>query len=294
MSYVIFGSGLGSETFLYFTDYTVSTDYSIWPYSSIAEDKGCMVEDLAVNHNFQTNINGTFVTFYLAKSSNSIIYTREVQKASAVFSFIGGMIGAISAVFFIVKVYTNVAFEFSISFELFKRDRKNNHHNKEAGDEPGKEGEKAKEVPGGEEVVKHLEMNFMNFIKYYFYLFTKMIGKPCDWPVMEYAEECKREISKQLDVKVLLKRIIFIEYCLTYLMEDYHLNALQMQKPLSPGSIKKIREKCESIIEKDGSSSSSDSDINEAFKSYLNIHDDIEPLPATKEEPSPAVLMSPI
>jgi hypothetical protein len=37
-----------------------------------------------------------------------------------VFSFIGGMIGAISAVLFIIKVYNNVAFEFSIAFSIFK------------------------------------------------------------------------------------------------------------------------------------------------------------------------------
>lgn len=43
MTYAIFGSDLGSETFLYFTDYTVSTDYSIWPFSNIVEDKGLLV-----------------------------------------------------------------------------------------------------------------------------------------------------------------------------------------------------------------------------------------------------------
>jgi predicted membrane protein len=75
-----------------------------------------------VNHHFQTHINGTYVTFNLAKSPNSIIYTREVQKVSTVFSFIGGMIGAISAVLFVIKIYNNLAFEFSISSELFKKE----------------------------------------------------------------------------------------------------------------------------------------------------------------------------
>jgi len=32
----------------------------------------------------------------------------------------GGMIGAVSAVLFIIKIYTNVAFEFSVAFEIFK------------------------------------------------------------------------------------------------------------------------------------------------------------------------------
>lgn len=77
-------------------------------------------------------------------------------------------------------------------------------------------------------------MNFWNFIKYYAYSFTKMIGKPCDWPAMKYADECKEEICKQLDIKMLLKRIIFIEYCLTHIVEDYQLDVLQMSRPLQP------------------------------------------------------------
>lgn len=34
-SYAIFGRNIGSESFLYFKDYTVSTDYSIWPFTNI-------------------------------------------------------------------------------------------------------------------------------------------------------------------------------------------------------------------------------------------------------------------
>ena len=75
-SYIIFGRSLGSETFLYFTDYTVSTDYSIWPFEHVIEDKGAIVEENAINHPFQTNINSTYLTFNLVKSANSIIYTR--------------------------------------------------------------------------------------------------------------------------------------------------------------------------------------------------------------------------
>lgn len=44
-SYAIFGSSLGSENFLYFTDYTVETDYSIWPYQHIVKDSGVFVEN---------------------------------------------------------------------------------------------------------------------------------------------------------------------------------------------------------------------------------------------------------
>lgn len=31
-------------------------------------------------------------------------------------------------------------------------------------------------------------MNLWNFLKYYAFSFAKMIGKPCEWPAMKYAD----------------------------------------------------------------------------------------------------------
>lgn len=53
--------------------------------------------------------NTSYVIFWLVKSANSLVYTREVQKISSVFSFIGGTISAISALLFIVKIYNNLS-----------------------------------------------------------------------------------------------------------------------------------------------------------------------------------------
>jgi len=74
-------------------------------------------------------------------------------------------------------------------------------------------------------------MNLLNFVRYYIYKFCEKIGCVFDWPEMNYANECKEEILRQLDIKLLLKRIIFIEHCLTYIIDDYQLDALQMKKP---------------------------------------------------------------
>jgi hypothetical protein len=53
------------------------------------------------------------------KSSSSIIYDREVQKISTVFSFVGGMVSAVSAVLFIIKSYNSQAFEIEIASTIF-------------------------------------------------------------------------------------------------------------------------------------------------------------------------------
>jgi ABC-type Zn uptake system ZnuABC Zn-binding protein ZnuA len=60
------------------------------------------------------------------------------------------------------------------------------------------------------------------------------VGKLVNWPTVKYISECQQEILKQLDIKSLIKRIIFIEYCLTYVFEEYELEGLQLKKPTSP------------------------------------------------------------
>ena len=46
----------------------------------------------------------------------------------------GGMVGAISAVLFIIKVYNNFSFELSIALELFNRDGEENGDTKKETD----------------------------------------------------------------------------------------------------------------------------------------------------------------
>jgi hypothetical protein len=59
------------------------------------------------------------------KSHSSLVYTREVQKISVVFSYIGGLVGAITAFLFLVKSYTDSSLEVNIGISLFKPSEKN-------------------------------------------------------------------------------------------------------------------------------------------------------------------------
>lgn len=84
-----------------------------------------MATGLPTSHPFSitpTN-NAKYITFGVAKSPKSITYTREVQKISTVFSFIGGLIGALMAGLFIINSYTSFAFEISIAMAVFKKDK---------------------------------------------------------------------------------------------------------------------------------------------------------------------------
>jgi hypothetical protein len=66
---------------------------------------------------------------YFAKSSNSLVYNRQVHKISAVFSYIGGLVGAITAVLFLLKAYTDVSLEVSIGIKLFQACKEENESN---------------------------------------------------------------------------------------------------------------------------------------------------------------------
>lgn len=71
-------------------------------------------------HPFPVANGSSYVNFYIAKSADSIVYARSVQKVSSVVSFMGGMIGAVSAVLFIINIYTSFSFEISIALQIFK------------------------------------------------------------------------------------------------------------------------------------------------------------------------------
>ena len=118
-NYVLFGTQIASETYLYVTDFTIDTDNSIWPYENFIKDKGFFAQDLAVNHPVQYGY--YYVGFYIAKSSDSYTYKRVVQKISEVFSFVGGIIGACSAIFFFIHNYTEFSLEVIIASSVFKK-----------------------------------------------------------------------------------------------------------------------------------------------------------------------------
>lgn len=148
---------------MYVSDYTITTDNSIWPYSQTTEDKGLIIEDKIINHPYTTFL-GTYSCYLIVKSSTSYRYDREVQKISSVFSFIGGLISAISAALFVFKMYNSFAFEITIALSIFK---------------PSSQISKS---------VQKTSMNFFYFVKYHFYLLCRKIGRTPDWPNVSFIQ----------------------------------------------------------------------------------------------------------
>lgn len=83
---------------------------------------GCIVEERVVNQQYSipSDREKQLVSLFLAKSENSLQFTRQVQKISAVISYIGGLVGAITAVLFLIKTYTDASLEVAIGLSLFE------------------------------------------------------------------------------------------------------------------------------------------------------------------------------
>lgn len=71
---MIFGKSMGVEAFLYFTDYKITTDYSIFPFGEYSVDSGFLAEETVRKNCYAVTKNNAYVEFNIAKSSRSLIY----------------------------------------------------------------------------------------------------------------------------------------------------------------------------------------------------------------------------
>ncbi len=93
------------------------------PFTTNSIKQGLIVEERAVAQPYKVPPGAPYVAIFLQKSANSLVYTREVQKISAVFSYIGGLVGAITALLFLVKSYTDSSLEVTIGLSLFDKEK---------------------------------------------------------------------------------------------------------------------------------------------------------------------------
>lgn len=55
----------------------------------------------------------------------------------------------------------------------------------------------------------------------------KKIKSSIRHPEFDYITQCREEIVEQLDIKNLIKRMIFLEFAMSFLFEDYQLMEIQ-------------------------------------------------------------------
>lgn len=116
----MFGNKLGAELDLYLSEININSDNSIWPFTSITYSKSYSVEFNPIIYPFTVDNTTSYATFYIMKDPTNLSYNRAVQKIFVVFSFMGGLIGAVMAGLFIIDTYTSFAFELALAIDIFK------------------------------------------------------------------------------------------------------------------------------------------------------------------------------
>jgi hypothetical protein len=119
-TYIVFGPQMGAELDLYLNEIDIETDNSIWPFTDMAGDRVYSVNFSPILYPFAIQNGTSFATFYVMKDPTQVNYERAVQKIFVVFSFMGGLIGAVMAGLFMVNSYTSFAYELALGLQLFK------------------------------------------------------------------------------------------------------------------------------------------------------------------------------
>ncbi len=74
--YILFSKDSGSEYWLRFSDYTINSDNSIWPFTTNSVKQGLIVEEKASSQPYKVTPVLPYAAIFMAKSANSIVINR--------------------------------------------------------------------------------------------------------------------------------------------------------------------------------------------------------------------------
>lgn len=106
---------MGAELDMYLSEIDITTDSSIWPFSSIQSDTLYSIDFSPILYTFAVNSNTSFATFYVMKDPADTSIDRSVEKIFVICSFMGGLIGAVMAALFMMNSYTSFAYELALA-----------------------------------------------------------------------------------------------------------------------------------------------------------------------------------
>lgn len=106
---------MGTELDLYLSEVDVTTDNSIWPFSTIQSDVLYAINYAPVLYPFTVGNGTSFASFYIMKDPADTLLDRQVEKIFVICSFMGGLIGAVMATLFMMNSYTSFAYELALA-----------------------------------------------------------------------------------------------------------------------------------------------------------------------------------
>lgn len=90
-------------------DYLIQTDQSILPFTETLVEKGVKVTNL-FQHSTIPVLADTYALIHFEKSSTYTSYTRTYQKLDTLLAYVGGLIGTILGLIFILHSYNEICF----------------------------------------------------------------------------------------------------------------------------------------------------------------------------------------
>jgi hypothetical protein len=92
-----------------------------------------------------------------------------------------------------------------------------------------------------EKPLKSSNFNFFTYGLYCVYQFLKLIGISVSWKTMEMYYECREEVAEQLDVALLMNKIVFLEKFMNVLLEEHQYRAVYLQQKPTVEEAQKLR-----------------------------------------------------
>ena len=197
-----FSTDLALMSTAYIEEVTVQTDQSLLPTEDILEEKF-----ISVPETFKTNsvnvANGVYAELTYARSPVDRLYERSFNKIDNYFSYVGGLIGTIIGLIFIMGIFSEKAYSISIASYLYQN---------EDGRSLNSTG-------------FHIGFLFASWAK----ALTDKLGCCKDaWKRTEQYEECIDEMDRQLDIGLILKKLHFLERAVSSLFGKHQLEALHL------------------------------------------------------------------
>ena len=170
------------------SEYAISTDSSYMPYKDRQQITGTKINGQPQqSYMYRHKSTDSYVKLVIAKSPTSYVYDREVQKFTTLFSYIGGFLSACTTALFFFKFFVEESYEIELVTKFFSFDAETDHG----------------------EIFR--SFNILRYIPLKFYELLKEVGFPKDWDYADSILRYRREMVRQMDVSLLLKRLANLE-----------------------------------------------------------------------------------
>lgn len=178
---------MGTSANIFISSYTIDTDESLWPWLNINEEVGGIVYEPTQRYVFTPTIapNATeYIQLFIRKSSLSLSITRAFKKYDDTLSYIGGLFSTFIVCLFAMMKYNEYCYEIEIASKIYKYKRNNS--------------------------IQSDRFQILSCAAYCVYCILDFFGIAPNWKLMRHFDRVRNEIGKQLDLKLMLRKISFL------------------------------------------------------------------------------------